>query len=334
MTVSPVAFPAAATAARFEDIEKAELLPAVTALVAGLGHPGTPVSGFEDGSLPVYAVGEDLVLKLFPPVYADESRVESGVLRALDGRLEIPTPEVRAVGERDGWTYVLMSRLPGEPLSGAWPRLSTSDRDVMADRLGRTLARLHATCKGLPGLAPANWSSWIAGQRERAVERQRSLGLDEQWLRQIPGFLASVPLGDPEPVLLHTECMAEHLMVERADGGLRLSGLFDFESSMLGAPEYEFVGVGIFVAGGDARFLRRLLLSYGYRPGELGEEFARRLLAYTLLHRFSHLPWYLSVMPAPPEPTLDALARAWWPTGSTAPDDVPPPENDRQPART
>jgi hygromycin-B 7''-O-kinase len=37
----------------------------------------------------------------------------------------------------------------------------------------------------------------------------------------------------------------------------------------------------------------------------------RRLLAYTLLQRYSDLSWYLEEMPAPPAPTLDALAVLW-----------------------
>jgi hygromycin-B 7''-O-kinase len=51
---------------------------------------------------------------------------------------------------------------------------------------------------------------------------------------------------------------------------------------------------GLFVARGDAGFLRRLLLAFG------------------LLHRYSDLPWWLGQLPPPPAPTLDALAAHWW----------------------
>lgn len=49
---------------------------------------------FTDGSLPVYAVGEDLVLKLFPPVHLDELPTERTMLEVLHGKLPIPTPAV------------------------------------------------------------------------------------------------------------------------------------------------------------------------------------------------------------------------------------------------
>lgn len=44
-----------------------------------------------------------------------------------------------------------------------------------------------------------------------------------------------------------------------------------------------------------------------FGPGEL--------LAHTLLHVYSNLPWYLRELPAPPEPTLESLAQTWFGTG-------------------
>jgi hypothetical protein len=40
----------------------------------------------------------------------------------------------------------------------------------------------------------------------------------------------------------------------------------------------------------------------------------RELLAQLLLHVYSHLPWYLRILPAPPEQTLDSLAETWFGT--------------------
>ncbi|MBN6037130.1 phosphotransferase family protein [Amycolatopsis sp. 195334CR] len=303
-------FPGAATEAQFEALTEEQLRPGVTALLAELDMADQRVERFEDGSLPVYAVGDELVLKLFPPVHLDEVATEAGVLRALDGKLPIPTPHLARTGEVDGWGYVLMSRLTGESLSSVWGQLTGEDKDALAQRLGEALAALHRT--PAPDLGPADWSDFIATQRANAVERQRSAGLAEEWLEQIPAFLAEVELGTPEPVLLHTEFMRDHLLVQRGPGGWALSGIFDFEPAMRGAPEYDLVGVGVFVAGGDLAFFRRLLLAYGYTPEQLDTDFARRCLAYTLLHVYSNLPWYLKVMPEPARPTLDALAQRWF----------------------
>ncbi|PXY27012.1 phosphotransferase family protein [Prauserella muralis] len=284
----------------------------VAALCARLGLTG-PVERFPEGSLPVYAVGEDLVLKLYPPGDAAEARTETLVLRALDGRLPVPTPAVVGEGEWRGWWWLLMSRLHGESLASAWPRLSTPERAGLATSLGETLAALHAVDDpALTELEPRDWAGFVAARRGVVAAEQRELGLDERWLRQLPDFLDAVDLGEPEPVLLHTEFMREHVLLRHDGKRWHVSGLLDFEPAMRGAAEYDLVAAGVFLAGGDTRFLRSLLLGYGYSPAALDVCFARRCLAYTLLHRYANLAGYLRRLPAPPEPTLDALARTWF----------------------
>ncbi|MEV6595793.1 aminoglycoside 3'-phosphotransferase/choline kinase family protein [Actinoplanes sp. NPDC051346] len=277
--------------------------PGVRALLAQLGVTGEPAR-YPTGSLPVYAIG-DTVLKLFPPVHAEELPVEAGVLAAVHGRLPVPTPGVHASGTFEGWGYVLMDRLPGEPLSQAWPRMTTEQRDAVADQVGEAMAALHALPPpDVENWWPQRWDEFVDDQVAGCAGRHRALGLDRQWADQIPGFLASVPLTAPA-VLLHTEIMDEHLLVR--DG--RLTGLFDFEPAMRGAAEYDFVGPAVFLTRGDARSFGRLLRAYGTKPDR---ELRRRLMAWTLLHYYSNLPGYLAKLPAPAGPTLDELAECWF----------------------
>ncbi|MBK1786906.1 phosphotransferase family protein [Prauserella cavernicola] len=282
----------------------------VAALCAKLGLTGEP-RRFPDGSLPVYGIGDDLVLKLYPPEDADEADAETTVLRILDGRLSVPTPGVERTGEHDGWRYVLMRRLRGESLAVVWPGLSASDRTELAARLGEVLAELHAVTDPRIGvLEPRDWGEFVRDRAEVTVAQQRGSGLDERWLEQIPAFLDSVDLGSPPSVLLHTEFLREHVVVRPERGRWTVSGLLDFEPAMPGAAEYDLVAARVFLAGEDPAFLRTLLHAYGYSPAELDEDFARRCLAYTLLHRYSNLAAYLRRLP--PAPTLDALAPAWF----------------------
>lgn len=172
---------------------------------------------------------------------------------------------------------------------------------------GETLAALHAldTEPLADVLGPGDWSAFVARQRAGAVVRQRKRGLGEAWSEQIPGFLDRVrPPAVPRPALLHTEFMREHLLVDA--GGRRLTGLFDFEPAMIGDPAYDFVAVGLFVTRGDPLLMGRLLKAYGrtFEPSEL--------LAYTLLHVYSNLPWYLRELPAPADGTLESLADMWF----------------------
>jgi hygromycin-B 7''-O-kinase len=154
---------------------------------------------------------------------------------------------------------------------------------------------------------PESWATFVTGQRATAVERQRQVELPDVWLEQIPDFLDSVLRpGEPDRALLHTEVMREHLVVD--PGRWRLSGILDFEDAMIGDAAYDFAAVGVFTSKGDARLLGRIMTAYGrsYAP--------RELLAQLLLHVYSRLPWYLEILPAPPERTLDSLAETWFGT--------------------
>jgi hygromycin-B 7''-O-kinase len=311
--VSTASWPEASTAAQFGAVrrDEARLRPAVLALCGRLGLGGAHVARFPGGSMPVYAVGETLVLKLYPPAYRACRTAEERVLRVLGGGLPVPTPRVERAGESGNWDYILMTRLHGEPLTEVWPRASERDRGRLAGQLGTALAALHEV--NIPALGPADWDRFISGQRAGCAARQRALGLGEPWLAQIPDFLDSVRLLPSPPVLLHTEVMREHLLAVAGPGAQwSLSGLYDFEPAMTGAREYEFALAGVYVSAGDPLVLRRLLTAYGYRDDQLDGGLQRRLLAYALLHRYSNLPKYLRILPLPQAQTLGALAERWW----------------------
>ncbi|MER6302081.1 phosphotransferase [Kitasatospora sp. NPDC001539] len=288
--------------------DESVLRPGAEALCARLGFGGLPLERFAEGSVPVYAVGDDHVLKLFPATGADDATTEARVLAHLAGALPIPTPEVRAAGEDvNGWRYVLMSRLHGEGLAPAWPRIPRTDRERIARDCGRALAALHALDAAplADVLGPGDWPAFLARQRAQAIVRQRGRGLSEDWLEQIPDFLAAAPLPRTgQGSLLHTEFMREHLITDPA-GGWRLTGLIDFEPAMIGDPAYDLVAVGLFTTRADPQLLGHLLTAYGraFEP--------QLLMAYTLLHVYSDLPWYLREL-EPSARTLDALAEEWF----------------------
>ncbi|MDN3029109.1 aminoglycoside phosphotransferase family protein [Streptomyces sp. S.PB5] len=283
-------------------------------LCARLGLAGAPLTRFPDGSQPVYAVGDGQVLKLFPTSAAQDGVTEGRVLTHLHGLLPVPTPRVDGFGPyENGWRYVLMSRLPGENLAHVWDRIPRPDRERIVTEIGEALAVLHSLDPAPleDVLGPGDWGAFLDRQCENAVARQHRHGLADSWLEQIPDFLASVPLPRaPRRSLLHTEVMRQHFLVD--PDGWRLTGLFDFEPAMIGDAAYDFVGVGLFVTRGDPHLLDRLTTAYGHRVDP------SQALAYTLLHVYSNLAWYLRELEGPAEGTLPALARAWfggYPTG-------------------
>ncbi|MEV4041149.1 phosphotransferase family protein [Streptomyces umbrinus] len=292
--------------------DEALLRPAVMDLCERLGVTVKPLIRFIEGSLPVYSVGAAHVVKLFPAFEEIDARREERVLSHVYGRLPVPTPQVYSAGAyKNGWSFVLMSRLPGESLADAWPRIPAAEQDRIVTEAGETLAALHALNPAplASSIGPSDWGLFVDSQRANAVDQQREAGLSDTWLEQIPWFLSSVPLAPPaRRVLLHTEFMRQHLTVD--PNGWRLTGLFDFEPAMIGDPAYDFVSVGLFISCGDPRLLKRFYEAYGCPPID-----PRTLMAYTLLHVYSNLPGYMSMLPKPPEPTLDALAETWFGTG-------------------
>jgi len=317
VSVSSSSFPSVATADEFDRVIRDEtaIAPGLARLSAELGLGALSQERFATGSRPVYAIG-DAVLKLYAPFDRDAAARESAVLRVLDERLPIPTPRLRADGELDGWGYVLMDRLDGELLVTAWPRIDATDRERLASELGETLAVLHSVSDARLQPARVDWDAFLLEQSRTAAARQRARGLDERWIEQIEDFL-EVTAGElaaaPAESLLHTEVMREHLLVAPSGGRFRFSGLFDFEPAMVGAAEYDFGATGLFFSCGDPALFARVLRAYGYAGDALGSGLERRLMAYTLLHRYSNLGWYLSRMPPPAGVTrLDELAALWW----------------------
>ncbi|MGC5565554.1 phosphotransferase family protein [Streptomyces sp. FR-108] len=289
--------------------DEALLRPAVADLCERLGLVPKQMVRYIEGSLPVYSIGAGHVLKLFPAFEKLDARREERMLDHVYGKLPVPTPQLYSAGAyKNGWSFVLMSRLPGVGLAEAWPRIPAADQDRIVTEAGETLAALHSLSVGaLAGVVgPSDWGLFVDAQRANAVEQQRESGLPEVWLDQIPWFLNSVPLPAPSRrVLLHTEFMREHLTVD--PDGWRLTGLFDFEPALAGHPAYDFVSVGLFLTCGRPRLLKRFYEAYGRPPFD-----PHTVMAYTLLHVYSNLASYLRVLPTPPEPTLDSLARTWF----------------------
>ena len=299
--------PAAATPEAFDalDLDDPALARAVRRLV------GAEVARIRAGSLPVFAVGVEQIIKLYPPCYAAERDHEARWLAALSGALPIPTPPLLDAGAADGWGWIRMGRLAGQPADQRWADIPPGERLRLSAALGEALAALHQL-PAAPALASSDWGDFIRQQRRGAEARQRRLGLPEPWAEQIAPFLDRLALDITPPSLvpLHTEIMRQHVFVEEGAGGRwRLTGLLDFEPSTLGARGYELASVGIFWACGEPGLLRAVAEGCGQPTEGLPE----RVMGWALLHRYSNLPWYLRRMPPPAAvEALPALARRWF----------------------
>lgn len=285
--------------------DEAALRPGLDAIVARHGLKGEP-ERFSAGSLPVWGVGSRVV-KVFPPYDRAHWETEARTLAFLDGRLSLRSPSLEAVGEVDGWGYVVMERLPGRPLDGLWGDLPPEVRRDLARGVGAGMAELHALP---PDGLPDDWDAFVAAQVAGCGDRQRTRRLAEPWAAQVDGFLARHPPLSAGRALLHTEIMPAHLLAEERDGAWRLTGWIDFEPSTVGDPEYDMASVGVFVAAGDPDVLAAVRSAWG-RPSD--PETPLQTMTWALLHRYSRLAWYLDLLPARPGvTTLEDLATQWF----------------------
>lgn len=291
-----------------------DLLRGVQVIAGRHGNPAEPIEHVQDGSLPVFFLGSDVVLKLYPPRDREGFDIEVRTLTVLKDK--VAAPSIIATGNLEGWDYLIMTRLSGQSLASAWDEIAKSDRLRLAESIGAWLADLHALSVDDIDLehSVGPWPQFLEHQYAVSREQQARFGLATPWLEQVDSFLASVDLAiDGKGVLNHTEVMREHIFVDQRAGAWELVGLLDFEPAMIAPPEYELASVGVFTSCGEPEFLRRLLRTLGYAEADLDHELQRRCLAYALLHRYTCLPWYLRRMP--PEAgvnTLDQLAAQWW----------------------
>ncbi len=263
---------------------------------------------FPTGSAIVFAAGDGHVVKLHEPWHRDLYENEVACLALVRDRLSVPSSEVVATGELEGWAYLIMTRLPGEPLSEVRDRVSHPELVAITEQTAALARSLHAVA--VPAtFRRESWNDFSRRQRARCGQHHRERGLPAPLVDSLDAQFEGIDLETDAPVFLHTELTDTNLMVSRADGRWQLSGVFDFEPSMLGHPLYDLPAIAIFVARGDPVASRAGMAAFGVEGS--GELLRRQLMACTLLHRYSHLAFFLGqvgVRDYPPE--WGAVARA------------------------
>jgi Ser/Thr protein kinase RdoA (MazF antagonist) len=112
---------------------------------------------------------------------------------------------------------------------------------------------------------------------------------------------------------LHGDVHFGNLRFERVNGGLKISGLFDFADSRRGYHEYDLLAVGVLMIQGERDLQREFLRVYGYAESDLNEGMRHRLMMLTMLYETSDLRRYATrLSPDAVDLTLDELERAIW----------------------
>ena len=269
-----------------------------------------------EGSQLLFSSAGCHVIKIFSPQDVEFFRNETIFLTNLHQRSPIQTPQLVASGSFGVYPYIIMGQLQGTPLKHVWTELSESERSDIISQFGEIVRAFHALPIELFDAAPFKWHSLIEHQRDALLANHRGYGLGEEWVAQLLDYVNGCPLDLHDPlrlVPLHTELMQEHILVKKIGTQWTLSGLVDFEPSMVGHVEYEFCSVGLFLTRGNRNLFRLFLSSYGYRGADLTDQLSRRIMALMLLHRYSNLKRFFTLLPAGAEFTnLSQLEQYWY----------------------
>jgi hygromycin-B 7''-O-kinase len=270
--------------------DTSQWLPVALDIAHGHGLSTASPHIFSTGTNLVIGLGDDLILKLFPPFFRDKFVSERGSLALLRGKLGIPIPEIAFEGERDQWPYLVITRLSGILGSEAWPGLPEDQKEVVLAQLGATIAEVQRVPVGELSLIEPRWDQFIAAQIAGCRARHMRLGLPQKFLDGLDDLLGEVPALIPldrPPVMLTGEYIPENFLLSRDGAKWRLSGLFDFGDVMTGWGEYDLLGPSAFMAAGRPRRVRSLFEGFGYSAADIDATLKRRLMALTLLHRAS-----------------------------------------------
>lgn len=251
-----------------------------------------PLLLFSEGTNVVFAHGDHQVIKLFPPFHQKQYHSEKLVLKHLQNKLSVKTPELQYYGEVSGWPYLVMSQLEGTLLENLWSEMDYANKVVILQELGVLIKDVHALpTRGLESI-DCQWEQFVETQIANCVNHHRLNQLSQNLLQQIPSFLDSVKsrlLPIKRPVLLTGEYTPMNFLVQQKEGIWHIDGLIDFGDAMLGLPEYDLLGPGAFLVQGDKALLKLFLTAYGYAPEELTQNLSQKLMALMLLHQYSHL---------------------------------------------
>ena len=120
--------------------------------------PVTEFTSFAAGSALVAAMSEDVVIKINQPPYRTDWEAESWALSrmpTLSASLGIEiSRQLFAAEEASGWTYIIMTRVPGKQLDLAWPEICKENHQALMFEIGRLMAYVHEHARVESDLAP------------------------------------------------------------------------------------------------------------------------------------------------------------------------------------
>jgi hygromycin-B 7''-O-kinase len=204
-------------------------------------------------------------------------------------------PELLAFGrypDQIDWHYLAVSCIDGQAIREVRPLMTAEDRLAVARELGWTIRRLHQTPLEEARVLVSKREQWLAflGRRRKEClfELRDKTNLPLEVLEDIARFLTPgqlVPSRNLQLKLLNGDFTEDHLLLVKRLGEWRMSGLIDWADALVGVREYEWVALWFGLCGQEVEMFREVLTAYEPEI-RLDNAFRRRMMAYTLIHRF------------------------------------------------
>ncbi|MBR0826448.1 aminoglycoside 3'-phosphotransferase/choline kinase family protein [Bradyrhizobium manausense] len=270
--------------------EPAQWLPIALDIARGHGIACGSPHVFATGTNLVVALDDRLILKIFPPLLRAQFVSERGSLAQLAGRLRVPIPEIVAEGERDGWPYLIITRLDGHLGSEVWPDLPEVQKQRVLRQIGETIAEVQRVPLGPLIEREPRWDAFMRRQIAGCRSRHQRLGLAAKFLDGLDDLLRDaeelIPMHASQ-VILTGEYIPQNFMMACRNEKWSVAGLFDFGDVRAGWRDYDLLGPSAFMAAGNPARMRSLFEGFGYAPTDVTFTLKRRLMALMLLHHAS-----------------------------------------------
>lgn len=260
------------------------------------GLEAQKITRFKYGSSIVYSYNSEYVIKLYPIFYRDEYLREVEVFETLEGKINtVEIPKMIKSNQFEGWDYIIMTELHGKLLIDIWHELSIEEKQILSKDLGKVIKEFHSISIESFKYIDINWENFMRTQISNMKEYHKKLKLNQQLYAELDDYVDEKYIDyQPQKRLLTGEYTPFNLFMENLNGKWRLTGLIDFADCFLGDPIYDLLGPILFMFTGDKDLIRGFLTNYGYKEDDINEFLQKKLMIYTILHRFSNINNYIA----------------------------------------
>lgn len=269
----------------------------VTEILIKEKFPSTDMRRFHYGANIVYSFGgNQFVIKLFPKHLNEQFTIELEVLTILEGKIKIvDTPRLVNYGSFEGWNYLIMTQLHGELLIDIWDRLTNDEKEKLSKDLGKTIKEFHEVPITRLKQLPSNWNGFIQKQFKNMKHYHLNMELNANLYSDLDYYVEEKYINiNPEKKLLTGEYTPFNLLLNERNGKWQLTGVIDFADCFLGDGDYDLLGPIMFMFNSNQKHIKHFLESYGFPKIQVNYVLQKKLMTYTILHRFSNINYFAS----------------------------------------